>query len=46
MIKFTALFFISTESLKTIKYQTFSKKQSFSVIDNKWENEDEKVLKQ
>lgn len=26
MIKFTALFFISTESLKTIKYQTFSKK--------------------
>ena len=46
MIKFTALFFISTESLKTLKYQTFSKNSPFSVIGNKWENEDEKVLKQ
>ena len=32
MIKFTALFFISTESLKTLKYQTFSKNSPFLLL--------------
>ena len=41
-----ALFVTRIENLKILKYHTFSKKHSFSIVCRKLENEDAKIFKE